>query len=244
MNPTAWFNERPNLAKEELLPFISTAAGNENGFWNSLMVKDTRNIGYEYPDIIKGDAKTTLERFKTQELWSLPSDKNKEIKAPADKMPLDLSTKLAFQGHPEYLPPFFDAPMQPFASQPVFMAKMATQQVMSLATTAIEKVSDQVSSSQRVDDPPEDDLTVQAQPQDPLFEALNHREAAADVNLETFLPMVASEIPVDWYIDVEVERYVILTLNCNRIQLTFLDSLSMAPSASTTSSVTRVVTSK
>lgn len=152
------------------------------------MARDTTELGYEFVDIVKGDATETVKRFESQELWSLP-DKDtptKEIKAPADKTPLDLSSTLAFQGHPEYLPPYSDKPV---TNKPMFSAKMATQQVMSLATQTAEAVTEQVSA-----------MTSS--------EGETNSADLFEIDFDAFLPMEGSEIPVDWYIDVEVERYV------------------------------------
>lgn len=156
------------------------------------MARDTTELGYEFTDIVKGSATKTIERFESQELWSLPDKETptKEIKAPADKTPLDLSSTLAFQGHPEYLPPYSD---KPITSKPIFSAKMATQQVMSLATQTAQAVTETVNDQ---------------------VSAMTSSEGATDgadlfeIDFDAFLPMEGSEIPVDWYIDVEVERYV------------------------------------
>jgi hypothetical protein len=74
INPGKWFVEHPDELVMPLTPFLSQAAGHNNGFWTSKMSEHLETFGYEYPDIIKGDAAATFANFERLETWSLSNN--------------------------------------------------------------------------------------------------------------------------------------------------------------------------
>jgi hypothetical protein len=85
INPSKWFEEHLDELAKPLTPFLSQAADHNNGFWTSKMSEHLETFGYEYPDIIKGDAAATLSNFERLETWSLSNNPQ----APIERLPLE-----------------------------------------------------------------------------------------------------------------------------------------------------------